>query len=1461
MTTLGIDATGQLTSVTDPTGQATQIAWAKGGLITSETDALGRVSRFTYDQDGRLVAFSDADGVTQQLSRMATATSIEVRATTALGRVTTYRSEMAADGGVTRTVVDPDGTTTTETTSADGSRTLASPDGTRRSIGAASSVAWGMDAPVLTPDVLTRPDGVTSTTTVQPEQQEVGGLPYALAGTVTTTVNGQASAETFDPASRTTTIIDAAGRKTIDTYDTVGRVEAESAPGTPSTAYTYDRQGREASVTVGAGASARTTRFAYDATTGVETVTRPDGSTVKLSVDANGDLTTQTAADGSTVVAAYDATGRLTQLQPAGGLSFTLGYSAAGRPTAFLPPSAGGDASAEVTAYDADGQAVSVTGLGPSSVAYAYDAAGRPAGWTSNAGKDTVSYDPSTGLEATSSDPDGVSTAYGYAGSVPDKLAWSGALNGSVAITIDANGRASRETVDGTQNLGLTYDGAGNLATVGDLSFARDRTSGLVTATALGIVSTQQHYDGDDQLVRSTTLVAGTRVLDLQYTRDALGRISSVVEVTPSGSTTTSYAYDGSDRLARVQVDGKTVETDTYDAAGNRTVVTAAPGSRKGSYDARDRLTSWGDTTYGWAANGSLTDVTRSTGTTSLNYDDLGNLRAVTLPGGRAVTYLVDADGRRIGRAVGGSLVAGYLYDTSGRVAAETDRFGAVVEQFGYDDQGHLALAERGARTYRVITDPVGSPLLVIDSQGGTVAEAITYDAWGRMTNDTAPGFIPFGFGGGLVDPDTGLVHLGARDYDPTTGRWTAPDPIRFAGGDANLYRYVGADPVNRVDPSGLLTCGQSKWVLAAGLTLLLFGGPGVGTGIDIALNLHCPPEPVPPPPPPGSGGGSGKTFTCTHVVCIHGPLGSVCVGASTDPCSIADTHIHVADNVHFDFQAAGEFIAAVSAGGGFEIQARQEPALGGTLITFNTAVAASVEGDRVGVYAAEPSFLMVNGKPVSAVDVAEQLPHGGTLERHGGLVTIVWPDGGHLTIARHANTLDYGFIPSAAVGPTIRGLLGNLDGNPANDLAGRDGQPLSVADPAFATKLYAQFGDSWRIAQDESLFDYWPGESTTTFTRPDIPSAPVTAATLSASARADALTVCRAVGVQAGQLLDDCLLDVGMTGDASFAANSAAVAAAAVTTGAGATQPAEVTPITVGQRVSGTIASPAQEDHYTFTGNAGEIVYVQAHDACAAGLDWTLLGPDGGSLAGSLTCNDLQRLVLGTEGTYTIDVNGDRSATGDYSFSVLAVPATTTTPLSLGQAVADSLGEIGQWADYSFTAAAGQVVYGQHGATCTSGITWEVIDPAGRAVAGTSACNDIGRVALESGGRYTIRVAGDHTTTGGFAFSVLTVPATRVTPISIGQAVSGSIGAAGQWVEYAFPASAGQVVNLQASKTCVAGLNWALIWPDELVRAGTATCADIGRQVLATAGTYTIRVYGDNASIGAYGFTLSATK
>ena len=111
-----------------------------------------------------------------------------------------------------------------------------------------------------------------------------------------------------------------------------------------------------------------------------------------------------------------------------------------------------------------------------------------------------------------------------------------------------------------------------------------------------------------------------------------------------------------------------------------------------------------------------------------------------------------------------------------------------------------------GSATYYLAYDQVGSLCLVVDSGGNTV-KRIEYDSFGNILSDSNPSVtIPLGFAGGLHDRETGLVRFGFRDYLPEIGKWTAKDPIDFAGGDSNLYGYVANDPVNWVDPEGLET-------------------------------------------------------------------------------------------------------------------------------------------------------------------------------------------------------------------------------------------------------------------------------------------------------------------------------------------------------------------------------------------------------------------------------------------------------------------------------------------------------------------------------------------------------------------------------------------------------------------------------------------------------------------------------
>ena len=191
--------------------------------------------------------------------------------------------------------------------------------------------------------------------------------------------------------------------------------------------------------------------------------------------------------------------------------------------------------------------------------------------------------------------------------------------------------------------------------------------------------------------------------------------------------------------------------------------------------------------------------------TTDYEYDAVGNLRSVALPDGDLVEYVVDGVNRRVGKKLNGELVYRLVYHDQLNPVARLDPAGNIDTLFVYATASHVPdYMVLAGRTYRPMTNHLGSVRLVVDTETGAVAQHLDYDEFGRVVLDSNPGFQPFGFAGGLYDHETGLVRFGARDYDPVVGRWTATDPILFGGGQSNLYVYASNNPLNWIDPEGL---------------------------------------------------------------------------------------------------------------------------------------------------------------------------------------------------------------------------------------------------------------------------------------------------------------------------------------------------------------------------------------------------------------------------------------------------------------------------------------------------------------------------------------------------------------------------------------------------------------------------------------------------------------------------------
>ena len=165
---------------------------------------------------------------------------------------------------------------------------------------------------------------------------------------------------------------------------------------------------------------------------------------------------------------------------------------------------------------------------------------------------------------------------------------------------------------------------------------------------------------------------------------------------------------------------------------------------------------------------------------------------------------MIDAQNRRIGKKLDGVLVQRFVYGTALGPAAELDANGDVVARFIYATHVNVPdVIIKGDTTDRVITDHVGSPRVVVNSDTGEIVESVEYHESGRPFSDTNTDFQPFGFGGGFYDTGTQLLRFGVRDYDPAVGRFVSKDPTLFGGGDTNLYSYVMSDPINLIDPMG----------------------------------------------------------------------------------------------------------------------------------------------------------------------------------------------------------------------------------------------------------------------------------------------------------------------------------------------------------------------------------------------------------------------------------------------------------------------------------------------------------------------------------------------------------------------------------------------------------------------------------------------------------------------------------
>jgi RHS repeat-associated protein len=564
-------------------------------------------------------------------------------------------------------------------------------------------------------------------------------------------------------------------------------------------------------------ADVRTWTVARNAAGYIANITDGLGQVERYAYDAAGRITSKTFGDGRIVQYAYDANSNVTGVVPPGRSLHSLTFQEINLASGYTPPSVGGPGQTQYD-HNADRQLSQIRHPDGATTAFQYDAAGRRTARTTPRGTVSYSYDLSTGQIAAAGSPGGVTLSYGYDGALLTSSTLAGAVSGTITRTYDNDFRLSSVAIGGTTTT-FMYDADSALVGAGSLTLNRNAQNGLLTGTTLGNTTDAWTYDGFAQPTLYRASYQASALFVQQYTRDKLERIIGLTETISGSMNVYAYTYDAAGRLTAVTRNGVATSY-AYDQNGNLITVSGTGGAVAASYDAQDRMVQHGSATYSYGPNGDLRSKAIAGQTTTYQYDTMGALVQVLLPNGATVSYLLDGRDRRIGKYVNGVLTQGFIYLDDLRPLAEVDGNNVIVSRFVYATRDNVPdYMIRGGATYRLILDHLGSPRMVVNVATGQIVQRLDYDEFGKVLNDTNPGFQPFGFAGGLMDRDTQLVRFGARDYDPDTGRWTSKDPVLFAADDTNLYRYGQNDPVNRIDPSGLW--GLTNTLDKAGETVL----------------------------------------------------------------------------------------------------------------------------------------------------------------------------------------------------------------------------------------------------------------------------------------------------------------------------------------------------------------------------------------------------------------------------------------------------------------------------------------------------------------------------------------------------------------------------------------------------------------------------------------------------------------
>uniref|UniRef100_A0AAU3GNM5 Polymorphic toxin-type HINT domain-containing protein n=1 Tax=Streptomyces sp. NBC_01401 TaxID=2903854 RepID=A0AAU3GNM5_9ACTN len=654
-------------------------------------------------------------------------------------------------------------------------------DGLGRVVKTQDIAGNGLDKTVLATTVtsyegdrvsVTPPEGGTPTTTVSDARGNTTALLQYHGDTPTGTADTTHYA--YTPAGKLAKVTDPSGSEWSYTYDQAGNQTGADDPDQGASTTAYDDRGQVISTK---NARGQVITHVHDGL-GRETETH-DG-------DASGPLLTKKV---------WDPTGFKGQLSSstryvggADGSAYTTTYSMydtlyrPNRTTVTVPSVAGEEALAGAyqtnVKYNLDGTLASSSypkagSLSSDVVTPTYDEVQRP---VTLSGTNDVSYV--------------TDTAYSFTGKPLQYTYRSGGKKTQVTNTYEwgtqrlSTSRVNREDVTGTDKAATYgYDDAGNILSISDVSragtdnqcFQYDYLGRMEQAWAQGTANCAS--------TPSSSVLGGPAPYWQSFTYDTSGNRTSETQHDASGDASRdiehTYTYpepDGAQPHTLTKVDttgptGTTTDSYTYDASGNTETRTLG-GDKQ---------------TLTWDPEGHLAEVGKPDGN----------------GGTKSTSYVYDADGNRLlQRTDAGTTL--YLGSTEITLSKDSDKPKATR----YYDLGGGTEAVRtdDNQLSFLVGDQNGTSELAIDAADQTEQQRRSTpfgDPRGSQP-DSWPGSK--GFVGGTQDTTTGLTHLGAREYDPSLGRFLSADPVLDIADpqQMNGYAYGNSNPVTHSDPTGL---------------------------------------------------------------------------------------------------------------------------------------------------------------------------------------------------------------------------------------------------------------------------------------------------------------------------------------------------------------------------------------------------------------------------------------------------------------------------------------------------------------------------------------------------------------------------------------------------------------------------------------------------------------------------------